>query len=78
MSHSDVLSKFYGVKKTLDQEISILGLNQKAESYLAQGKLNEADTTCNEALVKLEDIAFIYNTKGRVVEAMGNGKLAQE
>ncbi|MEM1171630.1 MAG: hypothetical protein AAGJ08_21750 [Cyanobacteria bacterium P01_H01_bin.35] len=38
----------------MEQEISILGLNQKAESYLAQGKLDEADTICNEALVKLE------------------------
>ena len=64
--------------KTLEQKISILGLNQKAESYLAQGKLDEADTTCNEALVKLEDIALIYNTKGKVVEAMGNRKLAEE
>ncbi len=72
------MSKYYGVKKTLDKEISILDLNQKAESYLAQGKLNKADATCNEALVKLEDIALIYNTKGRVVEAMGNGKLAHE
>lgn len=65
-------------KKTVDREISIPGLNQKAESYLAQGKLNEADTTCNEALAKLEYLALIYNTKGRAVEAMGNRKLAQE
>ncbi|MGB3514337.1 MAG: tetratricopeptide repeat protein [Microcoleaceae cyanobacterium] len=62
----------------MNQEISVVDLNQKAESYLAQGKLNEADATCNKALEKLEDLALICYTKARVVEAMSNQELAKE
>ncbi|NEO53070.1 MAG: tetratricopeptide repeat protein [Okeania sp. SIO3B5] len=62
----------------MNQKISVVDLNQKAESYLAQGKLNQADKICNEALKKLEDLALVCNTKGRIVEAMDNQELAQE
>ncbi|GFZ91764.1 tetratricopeptide repeat protein [Okeania sp. KiyG1] len=62
----------------MEQKISIVDLNQKAESYLAQGKLKEADATCNEVLAKIEDLALIFNTKGRIVAAMGNLELAED
>ncbi|MGB3511504.1 MAG: tetratricopeptide repeat protein [Microcoleaceae cyanobacterium] len=62
----------------MNQEKLAADLNQKAESYLAQGKLKEADATCNKALEKLEDLVLVFNTKARVLEAMGNQELAQE
>ncbi len=62
----------------MNQEISVIDLNQKAEYYLAQGKLNEAEIFCNQALEKLQYLALVCNTKGKVVAAMGNQELARE
>ncbi|MGK7920366.1 MAG: tetratricopeptide repeat protein [Trichodesmium sp.] len=56
----------------------MIDLNQKAEYCLAEGKLNEAEILCNQALEKLQYLALVCNTKGKVLEAIGNQELAQE
>ena len=62
----------------MNQEISVIDLNQKAESCLAKGELNEAEIFCDQALEKLQYLALVCNTKGKVAEAMENQNLAQE
>ncbi|NEP79044.1 MAG: hypothetical protein F6K17_36105 [Okeania sp. SIO3C4] len=48
------------------EENSLYELNKTAEIYLAQGKLEEVITACNQVLEIVPDFPPIYKTLGNI------------
>ncbi len=52
-------------------QISVINLHQKAEIYLAQGKLEEAIATCHQALEIESNFPPTCKTLGNIWQRMG-------
>ena len=55
----------------MNQEILAINLNQTAEFYLSQGKLEIAYEICQSILADSPNFSPTYNTQGKVLQAMG-------
>ncbi|NEO52948.1 MAG: DUF563 domain-containing protein [Okeania sp. SIO3B5] len=65
------------MSSTKNQEIATIHLNQQAEIYLSQGKLDAAHGACLKALEIFPNCGEIYKTMGNVLQAMGKLELAK-
>ncbi|MDE5108457.1 MAG: tetratricopeptide repeat protein, partial [Trichodesmium sp. St17_bin3_1_1] len=62
----------------MDKTISAIHLNQKAEIYLAQGKLEAAITACYQALEIEQNFPLTCKILGNILQRMGEIDKAKE
>ncbi|MDJ0555183.1 MAG: tetratricopeptide repeat protein [Microcoleaceae cyanobacterium MO_207.B10] len=62
----------------MNQKISVVNLHQKAQLYLAQGKLEEAIAVCKQALEIEPNFPPTYKTLGNILQRMGEIDQAKE
>ncbi|MEG5220458.1 tetratricopeptide repeat protein, partial [Microcoleus sp. ARI1-A5] len=66
------------MQTTINSEITLVQLNEQAEVYLAQGKLEEAKATCLQALNIQPKSALLLKLLGNILHAQGKIEESQK